>query len=88
MKNPVDIYDIGCTFALLAVLGFVLLMLKGSINEGFTSDAIQCHADRPCSGHLKCINGFCADTAPKRVYEANPVPLLPGGSPYPTFFGF
>ena len=87
MKNRVDMYDIGCTLALLAFLGFLLLLLRRPLTEGFMSESIQCHADSPCPGHLKCINGFCAKTDPKALYVNDSLPLLPSGTayPFPTF---
>ena len=48
-------------------------------------NAIHCGVNEPCSGHLKCVNGFCASTDPIEVKEANPVPLIPPGSPAPYF---
>lgn len=84
MAKP-TVYELGCTLGLILFLGCVLLIANYSFSEGFTSDAIRCGADAPCSGHLKCINGFCASTDPVSVKEANPVPLLPPGSPAPYF---
>ena len=84
MKSRVDLYDIGCTLALLGFLGFLLILFKNPLSEGFTSgDVIQCHADRPCPGHLKCINGFCAKTDPRALYVNDSLPLLPDGAAYP-----
>jgi hypothetical protein len=84
MKNRVDIYDIACTLGLLAFLGFLLVVFRGPLTEGFTSgDAVQCHADSPCPGHLKCINGFCAKTDPRALYVNDSLPMLPKGESYP-----
>ena len=49
-------------------------------------DAIPCGVDKaPCPGHLKCVNGFCAVTEPKRAYETEPIQLLPDGASLPYF---
>lgn len=84
MAKPVDIYDIACALGLVLVLGLLLLFLRKPLSEGFTS-LTPCGVDNPCSGHLKCVNGFCAKTEPVGVKEENPVPLLPPGSPLPYF---
>lgn len=79
--------DIGCALALMLFLGFLLLILRKPISEGFyNSDAARCGVDlAPCSGTLKCINGFCADTEPKAAYEKDPVPLMPSGFTLPFY---
>ncbi len=77
--------DIAQALGLILFLGLLVVLLRRQISEGFTSDAIRCDVDNPCSGHLKCINGFCAKTDPKPVVEKDPTPLLPPGSPAPYF---
>lgn len=84
MAKPVDIYDIACALGLVLGLGLILLVLRKPLSEGFTGYT-SCGVDNPCSGHLKCINGFCAKTDPIGVKEENPVPLLSPGSPFPYF---
>ena len=85
MAKP-SLYELGCTLCLLLVLGCVLVVANYSFSEGFTGgDAIRCGVDAPCSGHLKCINGFCAKTDPISVKETAPVAILPPGSPAPYF---
>jgi hypothetical protein len=75
--------DLGYCLALIFALGLLLVFMGGPLSEGFES-AIRCDVDRPCDGHLKCINGFCAKTEPVGIKE-NEVPLLPPGSPAPYF---
>jgi hypothetical protein len=78
--------DLGYTLALMFVLGLLLIFLQKPISEGFTSKdtAARCGVDMPpCSGHLKCVNGFCAATEPRAAYEKNPVPLQPQGYSVP-----
>jgi hypothetical protein len=79
-----QIRDIGCALALILVLGLLLLILGKPVSEGFT-DAMRCDVDNPCSGHLKCLNGFCAKTDPRPIREKDPVTLLPPGAPAPYF---
>jgi len=86
MSKPVDIVEIGYALALILVLGLVVVLLRTQISEGFESqDAIKCGMNAPCPGHLKCINGFCAETESVPIKEVNPVPLLPPGGPAPYF---
>ena len=75
--------DLLALLALFLFLGFLLYFFQSPLSEGFTSQ--RCDVDSPCSGHLKCINGFCAATTPVEVRESSPVPLLPPGSPAPYF---
>jgi hypothetical protein len=78
--------DVGYALALLLFLGMILLVIGKPVSEGFDGGGLQrCDVDSPCPGHLKCLNGFCAKTEPMRAYEQNPVPVLPGGAPYPYF---
>jgi hypothetical protein len=77
--------DLGYCLALIFVLGLALIVLQNPLSEGFRSEPLRCDVDTPCSGHLKCINGFCAKTEPVGVVEHNEVPLLPPGSPAPYF---
>lgn len=83
----VDWNDIKGALILIFILGLLLVLLGKPISEGFASgEAIACGVDKaPCPGHLKCVNGFCASTEPKRAYEANPVPLLPDGAALPYY---
>ena len=85
----VDLKDLGNLLALIFVLGLLLVIFGKPMSEGFDNppDAIPCGVNKPCSGHLKCINGFCAATAPARKYEGQPndVPLLPDGASMPYF---
>ena len=84
--NSADMRDLWCSLALLGFLGFLLIILRRPLTEGFASDdAIQCHADSPCPGHLKCINGFCAKTEREDIVEKEEIPLLSPGSPAPYF---
>ncbi len=76
--------DMLSLLALFLFLGLLLYIFQTPLSEGFAS-AQRCDVDNPCSGHLKCINGFCAKTDPVSVKEASPVPLLPPGSPAPYF---
>jgi hypothetical protein len=78
--------DILCTVSLLLFLGVLVLVFRKMSEEGFVGGPPRCGVEYgPCSGHLKCINGFCAETAPKRVREEAPIELLPPGSPAPYF---
>lgn len=77
--------DMACAFGLLLFLGILILFLKSPMMEGFTSDPLRCGVNQPCSGHLKCINGFCAKTDPIPLVNCAPVPLLPPGGPAPYF---
>ena len=79
-----DITDIGYVLILIAVLGLLLVFLNKPLSEGF-SGSIRCDVDSPCSGHLKCINGFCAKTETVGITESNPVEVLPDGEPVPYF---
>lgn len=76
--------DIACGLGIVLVLGLILLLLGRPIAEGFDNDG-RCDVDNPCPGSLKCLNGFCAKTDPLPVKEADPIPLLPPGSPAPYF---
>ncbi len=77
--------DIMYALVLIGVLGLLLLFFGKPMSEGFVNVPIRCGVDEPCSGHLKCINGFCAATDPMPVVEKDPVPLLPPGAPAPYF---
>lgn len=79
--------DLAYCLGLIFVLGFMLLVASGPLSEGFESGSQvqRCDVDSPCSGHLKCINGFCAKTEPVGFVEKDEVPLLPPGSPAPYF---
>ena len=78
--------DVTYVLAFMLVLGVLLIFLGKPLSEGFT-DTIPCGVDKaPCPGLLKCVNGFCAATAPKRAYEKQPVPMLPEGGAYPFDF--
>ena len=79
------IRDMACAFGLLLFLGIIILFLKSPIAEGFAGGATRCGVNEPCSGHLKCINGFCAKTDPIPLVDRAPVPLLPPGGPAPYF---
>jgi hypothetical protein len=85
----VDLKDLGYLLALIFVLGLFIVIFGRPLSEGFDnpSDAIRCGVSKPCPGHLKCINGFCANTEPARKYENQPneVPLLPDGQALPFF---
>ncbi len=69
--------------ALVLFLGMLLYIFQSPVYEGFASQ--RCDVHNPCSGHLKCINGFCASTTPVPFKDESPVPLLPPGSPAPYF---
>jgi hypothetical protein len=84
MAKPVDMYDIACALGLVLALGLLLMFLRKPLSEGF-GNPMACDVDNPCSGYLKCINGFCAKTDPVGVREENPIPMLPPGSPFPYF---
>jgi|UniRef100_A0A6C0DQW5 hypothetical protein len=82
--------DIYYGLGLVFVLGLLLMISRTFLMkaEGFENSAIRCGVDtEPCPGHLKCVNGFCAATEPKRAYENSPVPILPDfmGAPLPMF---
>lgn len=77
--------DLLSLLALILFLGLMLYIFQSPMMEGFSSSAQRCDVDNPCSGLLKCINGFCANTDPVGVKEVSPVPLLPPGSPAPYF---
>jgi hypothetical protein len=83
----VDWNDVKGALILIFVLGLVLIFLGRPFSEGFESGGgIQCGVDKaPCPGFLKCVNGFCAATEPKREYEKNAIPLLPDGASLPYF---
>lgn len=84
----VDWNDVKGALVLIFVLGLLLVLLGKPLSEGFStsSDAIACGVDKaPCPGLLKCVNGFCAITEPKRAYEETPVPLLPDGVALPYY---
>jgi hypothetical protein len=81
--------EVGCALGLIFVLGFILVILRSQICEGFSSGGgrgpAACGVDMPCGGQLKCINGFCAKTEKVDISEKAPVELLPSGSPAPYF---
>ena len=78
--------DMGYLLLLLFVFGLLLVLLQKPLSEGFGNQATKCGVDmEPCAGHLKCVNGYCAETEPKAAHEANPVQLLPEGVPVPFF---
>jgi hypothetical protein len=77
--------DLAYCLGLIFVLGLLLVMVSGHLSEGFESGLQRCDVDKPCDGHLKCINGFCAKTEPVDRVEVSEVPLLPSGSPAPYF---
>ena len=79
-----DYPDLFYSLLLLFVLGFVLLIIQRPMEEGFEAPA-KCGVDNPCSGFLKCINGFCAQTERVEIKESEPVPMLEPGSPAPYF---
>ena len=72
---------------LLLFIGGLVFIYGRVSEEGFMnpSNPMFCDVDNPCSGHLKCINGQCAETTPRVVKEENPVELLPPGAPAPYF---
>ena len=81
--------DIYYVLGLVFLLGAMLMILRPVLEkEGFDNSAIRCGVDEaPCPGLLKCVNGFCAETEPKRAYENSPVQMLPDymGAPLPMF---
>jgi hypothetical protein len=81
----VNLKDIGYALILIFVLGLVLHMITPYMSEGFESGPPVCGVDTPCSGNLKCINGFCAKTERVPVIEKAPVDLLSPGSSAPYF---
>ena len=83
----VDWNDVKGALLLMFVLGLLLVFLGKPVSEGFSNmDAIPCGVDKaPCPGHLKCVNGFCAVTEPKRAYETESIQLLPDGTSLPYF---
>ena len=83
MKN--DLTDILYALGLIAILGFLLVVLGKPLSEGFSSEPLRCDLYSPCPGHLKCVNGFCAKTDPVGIHEESPVPLLPAGTSMPYF---
>lgn len=76
--------DVACALALIAVLGFLLVVLGKPVSEAFTvNDSIRCGVDQaPCPAGTKCINGFCGRTEARTPHDPNPVPLLQGPVPY------
>jgi hypothetical protein len=84
MKTLLD-KDLMYALILLGVLGALLLFFGKPLSEGFQSGPVACGVDNPCSGHLKCINGFCAATDPVPPTEKESVPLLPPAGPAPYF---
>ena len=76
--------DLGYCLALIFGLGMLLVIFRKPIEEGFES-VPNCNLDNPCPGHLKCINGFCANTEPIGIVEKEEVPMLAPGSPAPYF---
>lgn len=81
-----DIKELISILLLIGALGFLLVVFGKPLSEGFTSGPPRCDVDNPCSGSLKCVNGFCADTnRVPIVQEEEPVPLLPPGAPAPYF---
>jgi len=79
-----DYPDLFYSLLLLFVLGFVLVIIQRPMKEGFESPQ-RCGVGNPCSGFLKCINGFCAETQRLEIKENDPVPMLDIGSPAPYF---
>jgi len=78
--------DLACALGLLFVLGLLLVIIQSPMAEGFTSSgAPRCGVNKPCPGHLKCVNGFCAKVDPIPLIDKEPVPLLPPGGPAPYF---
>lgn len=79
--------DLIQALVLILVLGLAVLAFRRFSDEGFTSGgATPCGVDMaPCSGGLKCVNGFCARTEPARLYERAPVDILPDGQGAPLF---
>ena len=75
--------DLVQALLLILVLGLLVLAFR-SYDEGFTG-ATPCGVDKaPCSADLKCVNGFCARTEPTRLYEKEPVKMLPDGQGAPA----
>jgi len=85
MAGGFDWKDAGYAFALIFVLGILLIMLGPYVNEGFANQLQRCDLDNPCSGTLKCINGFCSKTDPLPLINKDPVEMLPEGGPAPYF---
>jgi hypothetical protein len=87
MAFKLDMADIRSALLLVLGLGLVLLVLRGTIQEGFvSSDTIRCGVeDGPCPVELKCINGFCAKTDPLPKVDKNPVDILEAGEAAPYF---
>jgi len=85
MPSAIDFKELVHVLLIILVLGGLILFLRTPISEGFASDAIACGVNNPCSGFLKCVNGFCAKTDPIGVVETAPVPLLIPGGPAPYF---
>jgi hypothetical protein len=83
----VDLNDIKRALLLIFGLGLLLLLLRGTIQEGFvSSDTIRCGVeDGPCPVELKCVNGFCAKTTPLPKVDKEPVTLLEPGQAAPYF---
>jgi len=78
--------DIKYALLLMFVLGGLILLLKGTMNEGFASNAIRCGVEHgPCPVGLKCINGFCALTDPLPKMDKEPVDILEPGNAAPYF---
>jgi hypothetical protein len=82
-----DMCDIKNALLLVFGLGLLLLILRGTLQEGFTSGgSIRCGVeDGPCPVGLKCINGFCAKTDPLPKREKAPVDVLEPGMAAPYF---
>jgi len=80
-----NLKDIGYALLLVFVLGFLLHIMTPLASEGFENGPARCGVDTPCSGSLKCINGFCAKTDRVPIKEKEKVPLLGAGAPVPYF---
>ena len=83
--SQASVKDIGYALILIFVLGLLLHIITPFASEGFASGPPYCDVDTPCSGSLKCINGFCAKTDRVPIKEKEKVPLLAPGAPAPYF---
>lgn len=87
VEMALDMADIKYALVLMFCLGLLIVVLRGTIQEGFvSSDSIRCGVeDGPCPVELKCINGFCAKTDPLPKKDKEPVQLLEPGMAAPYF---
>ena len=62
---------------IVVVLVIVILYATCTVTDGFI-DANRCGVDLPpCSGGLRCMNGYCKSDIPSHLPEMSDLPMMP-----------